>query len=354
MRDHRAGPVTLLDVATEAGVSLATASRAFNGSTRTVREDLRVRVAAAAAKLNYSANAQAQAMARGRTNVVGLLVHDIADPYFASLAAGVMRAAEKQDLLVTLGSTIRRPERELDYLAALRGQRGRAAILAGSRVDKPELMDALKKEIRAFESSGGRVVVIGQQRLPVDTVVIENRSGAKSLATELVALGYRHFAILAGPRTLLTARDRLHGFKESLSKAGLPAPFVVHGDFTRDGGYQAMTEVLEAKQGVHAVFAVNDVMAVGAMAACRDRGLQLPMDMALAGFDDIATLRDVDPGLTTVRLPLEDVGAAALELVITADGPEPRLRRIKGEVIVRGSTPKRSLTASRSDPLSTD
>jgi len=209
-------------------------------------------------------------------------------------------------------------------------------------VDKPELMVALNKEIRAFEGSGGRVVVIGQRRMPVDTVVIENRSGAKALATELTAIGYRRFAILAGPRTLLTARDRLQGFKESLSKAGLPAPIVIHGEFTRNGGYDAMRNVLDAKQRVDAVFAVNDVMAVGAMAACRDRGLQLPNDMALAGFDDIATLRDVDPGLTTVRLPLEDMGAAALELVVTADGPEPRLRRIKGEVIVRASTPKRN------------
>lgn len=342
MSNHQAGVVTLLDVATEAGVSLATASRAFNGSTRKVREDLLLRVLAAAAKLDYSPNAQAQAMARGRTNVVGLLVHDIADPYFSSIAAGVMQAADEHHLLVTLGSTMRRPERELDYLAGLRGQRGRAAILAGSRVDKPELMVALNKEIRAFEGSGGRVVVIGQRRMPVDTVVIENRSGAKALATELTAIGYRRFAILAGPRTLLTARDRLQGFKESLSKAGLPAPIVIHGEFTRNGGYDAMTEVLEAAGLIDAVFAVNDVMAVGAMAACRDRGLQLPNDMALAGFDDIATLRDVDPGLTTVRLPLEDMGAAALELVVTADGPEPRLRRIKGEVIVRASTPKRN------------
>ena len=342
MGNHQTGAVTLQDVANEAGVSVATASRAFNGSTRKVRDDLLVRVLAAAEKLNYSANAQAQAMARGRTNVVGLLVHDIADPYFSSIAAGVMQAADEHHLLVTLGSTMRRPERELEYLAGLRGQRGRAAILAGSRVDDPDLMEALNKEIHAFEDSGGRVVVIGQQRLTVDTVEIQNRSGAKVLATELIALGYRRFGVLAGPRTLLTARDRLQGFKAGLSTAGLPAPIVIHGEFTRNGGYDAMTEVLEAVGLIDAVFAVNDVMAVGAMAACRDFGLRLPRDMALAGFDDIATLRDVDPGLTTVRLPLEAVGAAALELVVTADGPEPRRRRIRGEVIVRASTPKRS------------
>jgi LacI family transcriptional regulator len=341
LSEHASGPVTLMDVANEAGVSLATASRAFNGSTRKVREDLRERVFVAAKKLNYSANAPAQAMARGRTNVVGLLVHDIADPYFSSIAAGVMQSAEQHRLLVTLASTMHRPERELEYLTALRGQRSRAVILAGSRVDDAQLLASLREQIESFEKSGGRVVLISQQKLPVDTIVLENRRGARALATELAGLGYRRFAVLAGPRRLLTARDRLQGFRDGLVKLGLPAPVVIEGDFTRDGGYAAMTELLDAQPELDCVFAVNDVMAVGAMAACRDRGLQLPDDLALAGFDDIATLRDVTPGLTTVRLPLEAVGAAALEMVVTADGPEPRQKRIRGEVVLRASTPPR-------------
>lgn len=335
------GNVTLQDVAREAGVSLATASRAINGSTRTVRKGLRDQVEAAAARLHYTANAQAQAVARGHTNVVGLVVHDIADPYFSSIAAGVMRAAEERSLLVNIGSTVRRPERELDYLAALRGQRGRAAILAGSRVDDPRLQEALQHELRMFREGGGHVVAIGQHRLPVDTVVIENRGGARALAAELVNRGYRRFGVLAGPRNLLTARDRLEGFRSGLQKAELPVPAqVVRGEFTRDGGYAAMRELLDTASDVECVFAVNDVMAVGAMAACRDRGLTLPRDLALAGFDDIVTLRDAHPALTTVRLPLEEVGRAALDLVLTAEeGVAPRKRRISGEVLPRASTP---------------
>jgi LacI family transcriptional regulator len=116
---------------------------------------------------------------------------------------------------------------------------------------------------------------------------------------------------------------------------------VIEGDFTRDGGYRAMSELLHATRALDAVFAVNDVMAVGAMAACRDHGLHLPDDLALAGFDDIATLRDVTPALTTVRLPLEAIGAAAVDLILTADGQPPRQKRIKGEVILRASTPQR-------------
>lgn len=334
------GSVTLADVAREAGVSLATASRAINGSVRQVRPDLRDRVLAAARALNYAANAQAQAMARGRTNVVGLLVHDIADPYFSAIAAGVMRAAEKHGMLVTLSNTQRRPDREVEYLAALRGQRAQAVVLTGSRLDDPAANDALLREVRMFQETGGRVVAISQELLPVDTLVLDNHAGARRLARALIDLGYRRFGILAGPAELLTARDRLTGFCEGLREGGLPEPAVVHGSFTRDGGYEQLEALLEADGSVECVFAVNDVMAVGAMAACRDRGLSLPGDLALAGFDDISTLRDLSPGLTTVRLPLEDLGEAAVDLIVSADAG-PRVRRVEGEVVLRQSTPRR-------------
>jgi len=328
-RQHN-GSATLSDVAAAAGVSLATASRALNGSTRRVREDLKDRVLDAAKRLNYSANAQAQAMASGRSNVVGLLVHDIADPYFSSIAGGVMRAAEQHNLLVTLGSTARSAERELDYLAMLRGQRSRSVILAGSRVNDKELIEALRREVSAFGEVGGHVVAISQHRLPVDTIVIENRAGARALAKELSGLGYRRFAVLAGPPELLTARDRVQGFSGGLADATGRLVATIEGTFTRDGGYAAMSELITKNTKVDCVFAVNDVMAVGAMAACRDHGITLPGDLAIAGFDDITTLRDVTPALTTVRLPLEQIGGMALDLVATAEpGAKPRIRRVR-------------------------
>src|SRR5215218_4358468 len=175
------GAVTLSDVAAEAGVSVATASRALNGSSRRVRDDLGQRVRAAAERLNYTPNAQAQAMARGATTVVGLLVHDISDPYFSAIAAGVSRAAEDLGLLVLLGSTRGRPEEELRYLTTIRAQRGRAAILTGSRRDDPAHLQRLAAEVEAFGRAGGRVVAVTQARLPVDTVVIENRASATAL-----------------------------------------------------------------------------------------------------------------------------------------------------------------------------
>ena len=342
-RRAAASSVTLHDVARRAGVSLATASRAFNGSKdRVVGGELRDRVLDAAAALGYAPNSYAQAMARGRTNVVGLIVHDIVDPFFAAVAAGVMREAEQHGLLVTMASTQRRPEAEVDHIATLRNHWAQAVILVGSRVADRVLTDRVADELAAFEASGGRAVAVSQPLLPVDTVAFEHRTGGRDLAVALHELGHRRFGVLAGPPDLVTATDRTGGFLEALVRRGAPVPDanIVASDFTRDGGFTAMNRLLDGGADLTCVFAVNDVMAVGAMAALRARNIWLPDGMAIAGFDDIATLRDVSPELTTVRVPMEEMGASALRLALDDGAGRPRVERVSGEVVVRASTPR--------------
>ncbi|MBA8826448.1 LacI family transcriptional regulator [Saccharopolyspora lacisalsi] len=335
------GKANLNDVAKQAGVSLATASRVLNGSARTVGAELQERVREVAARLDYSPSGPAQAMARGATNVIGLVVPDIADPYFSTTAAGIMHEAEPHGMIITLSSTQRRSEREAEYIASLRRQRARGVILVGSRTTDSRHEADLRAEVEAFTAAGGRVAAISQHRLPADTVLVENRAGARALAETLVGLGYRRFAVLAGPSDLVTARDRLAGFREGLRRAGitLDSADVIPGEFTRDGGYAAATALLDEDRDVECVFAVNDVMAVGAVAAFRDRGLNLPDDLAVAGFDDIVSLRDIWPPLTTVRVPLEQLGREALKFVLDEPGDGSRVRRFRGEVVVRASTP---------------
>ncbi len=335
--------VTLADVARAAGVSLATASRALSGAAgRTVRADLKAKVLQAAADLNYSPNANAQAMVRGTTTTVGLIVHDIADPFAAAVASGVMAVAAERDLIVTIASTMWDPDTEIRHVEALRRQRARAVILAGSRFADAEVQQRLAAEVAGITAAGGHVAAIGQKALPVNTLVLENSGGARRLARVLWSLGYRSFAVLAGPESLVTSEERLTGFREGLSDCGheLPDENIIGTQLTRDGGYVAMTELLDRDVEVQAVFAVNDVMAVGAMAALREQGHQVPQDMALAGFDDIATLRDVQPPLTTVRLPLVQIGRRALELALDQlDGQPAVAVTVVGEVVVRASTP---------------
>lgn len=340
--ERASGAATLEEVARAAGVSLATASRALNGSTRKVNPEYRERVLAAARTLNYSPNLAAQAVARGGTSTVALVVADISDPYFSSIASGVMRAAEERGLIVTIGSTERRRDRETALLKVLRGQRPRSTILVGSRWGAQESDRELVEELRAYERTGGRVTVVSQPQLPFRTIDVRNREGAAALAGQLVKHGYRSAAILTGPADLITAQDRSKGFADVFAEHGYPIDdrWLVRGDFTRDGGFLGAAELWRRGLGeVDVIFAVNDVMAVGAMAFLRSTGVRLPKDVAIAGFDDISSLRDVTPALTTVSLPLELIGRRAIELALDDEQDAETRVPIFGVPVLRESTP---------------
>ena len=341
-REDRNGvQVTLQDVADRAGVSLTTASRVVSDGPRRVGRQLASRVHQAVAELGYTANLQARAVATGQSNMVGVVVHDIADPYFSSIAAGLIDIAYPRRLLVCL-SSVPGEAGEQEYVALMRAQRAQAVILVGSRSDDESALTALRAEIEAFAGAGGRVACVGQDLLGVDTILPENAAGAEALGRALVVQGHRRFAVLAGPRSVLTAQDRLAGFLAGLGEwsVSVEPRYIVHGAFTRDGGYEAMSAVLAmGDQPPDCVFAVNDVMAVGALARLRAQGLSVPGDIGLAGFDDISTLRDVYPHLTTVRLPLTRMGEMAARLVLAeASAGGPSVVPVPGEVILREST----------------
>jgi len=340
------GSVTLADVAERAGVSLATASRALNGSTRKVRQDSLDRVHAAAAELRYTANVQAQAVARGTTTTLALVVGDIADPYFAGIAAGAIRAADEAGLVVTITSTGGDPSREAAVLGVVAGLRPRAVVLAVSRRlgAGPQVAAAAAGLVAA----GAGVSVLVSDRADdaagaagVQPLVVRNRSGAAALAAALVDQGHESFAVLAGDPDLATARARVDGFVSGLAAHGVEVPdaAILPSAFSRDGGYAAMSALLDAAAAggpavPRCVFAVTDLMAVGALAAIRDHGLVPGVDVGVAGFDDVQMLADVVPALSTVRLPLEEIGARAVRraLGIEADGA------VDGEVVLRAST----------------
>lgn len=332
--------VTLQDVARAAGVSLATASRVLHGTAR-VRDDLRERVLAAAGGLAYAPNAHAQALARASSQVIGVICHDVSDPYFAAISRGVMRVAAEHDLLVMLASTFRDPAREIAYAAALRAQRARAVLLIGSGFEDREWERAMDAELDPYTRTGGRVAVVSRHRsLRVDAVLPENRAGAAALARALVGLGHREFAVLSGPRALTTVADRLAGFREALTEAGiaLPDENVVEAPFTRDGGYAAAVRLLRGDARPTCVFAVTDVMAIGALAAFRDNDVRVPGDLSLAGFDDIPIIADLTPALSTVALPLETMGERVMNLILQPPRTRSRIERFPAEVVLRAST----------------
>ena len=330
---------TLSDVARRAGVSLSTASRALNGSRdRIVRPDLAAKALQAAHELNYVPNAAAQTMARGRSMTVALIVGDIQDPYFSSIAAGVITTASESGYIVTLSTISYNRDALVPLIHAMRQQRPEALLIAGSLWDEESYLSDVKQALQDFQAStGSQICCIGQSDLGFHRVTMKNREGALSLGAGLAERGFRTAAVLAGPGSHITAATRTLGFVEGFSSSGSVLT-QVHGDFTRDGGYEAMMTVLGMETRPEVVFAVNDVMAVGALAAARDSGVRVPSDIAVAGFDDIPTLLDVTPALTTVRVPMELVGATAVNLVLQPPGTEPTTVTLATTPIFREST----------------
>ena len=257
----------------------------------------------------------------------------------------MIRGAEAVGLIVTMAVTERSAARELELVRALRGQRPRVIILTGSRLEGPPSGDALIAELQAFTATGGRVVMISQRELPFSTVLVDNYLGARRLANQLVEQGYRRFAAIGGSKALMTSRDRLAGFADGLAEHGIAIhpDHIGRGEFTRNGGYAAATDLLGAGiDEVQLVFAVSDVMAIGAMSGFRDGGRGVPDSLAVAGFDDIATAQDVTPALTTVTIPLELLGLRAVELALSEAAPSAdTVVTVDTTVVLRASTPVR-------------
>lgn len=243
--------------------------------------------------------------------------------------------------MVTIGITDRDPHREAGLVRALRGQRPRGLILAASGTDGPGTTE-LGAALEAFAGIG-RVVALGG-RPDVDRCVdVDNHAGAAALAAELVGLGYRDSVIVAAAEGIRLSDERMAGFREGFIGAGGSVGEVCRAGFLRDAAYAAVGDLLAAGglPGGTIVFGVTDVVAIGAMAALRDAGREVGTDIAVAGFDDIDAARDVVPGLTTVRVPLEDLGRRALRAAIEAEWDADAEPPLPLEVVVRGSTPPR-------------
>jgi LacI family transcriptional regulator len=321
-------------VADAAGVSLATASRVLHGSGgRTVREELRTRVQAEAARLRYVSHAPAQALARATTSIVGLIVHDIADPYFAAIAAGAMREAREHDLLLMVACTFREPSLELEYIARLRAQRARAIVLAASSFTGTPFASDLAETLGGYTDQGGRVVAIGDHGAAVDAVLPSNRDGGALAAEHLLSLGHRRIGVVTGPPALRTVADRLAGFTSLV-----PSPVLEAGDFSRDGGYEAAHRLLAANPDLTAIFALDDLMAFGVLAAARDLGIAVPSQLSVIGFDDVPGAADVGPPLTTVRLDLASLGARVLQLAVARPAAGRTTEPFPVALIARAST----------------
>lgn len=329
----------LIDVADAAGVSIATASRALAG-TNGVSPAVADRVRATAEELGYVTNVHARSLAGGASRSIGLVVHEIGDPYFSEIASGVLQVATEQGLTVQICHTGRDPEAELTQVRSLVANRVGAILIASSGFVDPEVETPVRLALEQYAADGGRVAVIGRHHLRADTVLPENRAGGREIAEHVLDLGHRRICVVAGSRTLTTVADRLEGIDEALAaaKVGRSTVPVLEDAFTRDGGRACARRILEEHPETTAVIALNDHMAIGVLAELRHAGVAVPDQVSVTGFDDVAIAEDLAPGLTTIRLPMSEMGAKALGLALKEPGQRVRRQKAPATLVVRGST----------------
>jgi DNA-binding LacI/PurR family transcriptional regulator len=315
-RGRSGGRPTLEEVAARAGVGRGTVSRVINGSPR-VSDTTRAAVEAAVAELGYVPNTAARALAANRTDAIALVVPEpetrfFSEPYFSDMLRGVgseLSDTEMQLLLIFAGND-RERRRLAQYLAAHRVD---GVLLVSVHADDP-LPDLLAQlEIPAV-ISGPRSA--GEALPSVDS---DNYGGARSAVDHLLARGCGRIAHITGRLDVYGAQRRIDGYRDALRDAGHEADesLIEPGDFSEGGGLRAMSALLERHPGLDAVFAASDVTAAGARQALRDAGRRIPDDVALVGYDDSVIARHMDPPLTSVRQPIEDMGRKMIDLLLS-------------------------------------
>jgi LacI family transcriptional regulator len=349
-RATRGTNVTISEVATHAGVSPTTVSRVLNGGYPVARPT-RAQVEKVVRELGYIRNMHAQALRGTSTGVVGVIIHDVADPYFSEIVAGIQEVAAANQRLVVLCNSLREPASDLRYVQMLRGQRVDAIILTGGAIEDAAYLRALRQDASALKQQGARMVICGRySSVTTHTVVPDNRLGGELITRHLIAKGHRRIVEILGPANFSTTEERSAGHRKALADAGIKADprLAIHGGFTRDGGYEAARAMISSGAAFTAIYAANDQMAVGALAALREAGLRVPEDISLVGFDDIPTIRDVLPRLTTIRVPMREMGRRSMQIAIGGGDHRPRVVVLPVELVERDSVARPATRARRS------
>jgi DNA-binding LacI/PurR family transcriptional regulator len=311
-------PVTLFktsrikDVAHEAGVSTATVSHVING-TKYVTDDTRKRVLDAIERCEYYPNAHARSLASGRSNMLGLLISDISNPFFPEVVKSIEAAAFEHGYNVILLNTNYDPERAAEYVRRLSELKMAGVALLTSELDSELFHEITRRQISVvFDSTD----LAGER---MSNICVDYAAGIEEAVRHLVSLGHRRIAHIAGASRIPSGVVRRDAFLDFVARylPDEPPPAVYEGDFRLDGGRRAASEMLAAPELPTAVVAANDMMALGAMREFRKAGLSIPGDISVVGFDDIAFAALSEPPLTTVCSPRVEIGRRVVEALVS-------------------------------------
>lgn len=337
---------TIKDVARVAGVSVATVSRALNGHAN-VTEQTRAHVMGVVAQLRFVPSSAAQSMITRRTHTVGALLPDLHGEYFSELIRGIDLAARARGLHLLVSSS---HGDAAEAAAALRAMNGRVdgLLVMSPHVNADFLWGNVSDELPAVLMN----TRVEQGRH--SSFAVDNHVGAYAMVRHLTERGHRHIAFIAGPESNFEAQERLRGYRDAIADL-LPGAGkqVLQGDFTQESGFRAGSQIVALSRRPTAVFASNDMMAIGCLSALNEAGLQVPQDIALGGFDDIPISRYVNPPLTTVRARITELGGLALDRLASAiEEPGhivPQHQTLRADLIVRQSTGVSASPAARTD-----
>ena len=311
MKQLKTSRATIDEVAERARVSISTVSRVINGLDR-VHPETRRRVLDAVQALNYQPSALAKGLATQQTRSLGFVIPTISDPFYLGIVRGVEEAAASVGHNLLVASQAVQPD-EPCYKPLVNQRRVDAMVVVGIKIPDTDL--------RRFTRQGPPVAFVQQDAGELAaSFLADNYGGAKTLAEHLLALGHRRFAYITGSDATPDSAERLRGLQDALLAAGsvLLETYIAQGTYLPGSGYEAMLRLLELEPHPEAVFAANDQMAVDAILASRERGLRVPEDIAVVGFDDVPMAGYVTPPLTTVRQPTYELGFRAASSVLDA------------------------------------
>ncbi|MET0622134.1 MAG: LacI family DNA-binding transcriptional regulator [Pyrinomonadaceae bacterium] len=300
------------DVAREAGVSTATVSHVING-TKYVTDETRRRVLEAVERCEYHPNAHARSLASGRSNMLGLLISDISNPFFPEVVKAIESAAFEHGYNVILLNTNYDPGRAADYVRRLGELKMAGVALMTSELDSELFHEITRRQVSVIFDSHD---LAGER---MSNICVNYAAGIEEAVRHLVSLGHRRIAHIAGSMRIPSGVIRRDAFLDFMARylPDEPPPVVYEGDFRLDGGRRAASEMLAAPELPTAVVVANDMMALGAMREFRKAGLSIPGDISVVGFDDIAFAALSEPPLTTVCSPRVEIGRRVVEALVT-------------------------------------
>ena len=294
-------------IAREAGVSPATVSRVLN-NVPTVAEDLRERVLAVIERMNYLPNSNARSLSTSKQGVIGVILQDLRGEFFLELIKGLDTAAQKHGYHVLLSSTQGKP---YEIESVVRKQYGKVdGFIVVVPATPPKLLVSVSQRVPTVWVNQ---TYTGQ---PASSIVTDNYGAAKKMTEHLLAQGRQKIAFISGPEYNFEARERKRGFIETMREYGHIPPLILDGDFTDECGFFYATAIAQQIQGIDAVFAANDNMALGCLFGLKNQGIQVPEQVMIGGFDDMHVARFVRPQLTTIRVDSGRLGEQAVDLLV--------------------------------------